>query len=169
MRWAIEGTPRADQVEWLSSQMAPQISTALHAQLFSTDHSAERDFVAGLTAMDECAKDPMAAEQFDLDGDEMRDRIVGNLDLIIKYITLRIGMTSTTITVKCLDLIDHFMPLLVQSGYKMSDYEANPLLTCLISKVRSIVAPLSCSHSLTRYSLGRRWERNDSTTSSNDL
>lgn len=119
--------------------------------------------------MDECAKDPMAAEQFDLDGDEMRDRIVGNLDLIIKYITLRIGMTSTTITVKCLDLIDHFMPLLVQSGYKMSDYEANPLLTCLISKVRSIVAPLSCSHSLTRYSLGRRWERNDSTTSSNDL
>ncbi|GAA5944540.1 Stu2p [Sporobolomyces koalae] len=135
MRWTIEGTPRADQVEWLSLQMAPQISTTLHAQLFSTDHSAERDFVAGLTAMDECAKDPATATQYDIDGDEMRDRIVANLDLIIKYITLRISMTSTTITVKCLDLIDHFMPLLVQSGYKMSDYEATPLLTCLISKV----------------------------------
>ncbi|GAA6011628.1 hypothetical protein JCM11491_004710 [Sporobolomyces phaffii] len=135
MKWAVEGTPRADQVEWLSSQMAPQVSAALHGQLFSTDHSAERDFVAGLTVMDDCAKDPTVAEQYDLDGDEMRDRIVANLDLIIKYITLRIGMTSTTITVKCLDLVDHFMPLLVESGYKMSDYEATPLLTCLISKV----------------------------------
>ncbi|GAA5904142.1 Stu2p [Sporobolomyces salmoneus] len=135
MKWSVEGTPRADQVEWLSSQMAPQISASLHALLFSTDHSAERDFVAGLTLMDDCARDPSTAEQFDLDGDEMRDRIVANLDLIIKYITLRIGMTSTTITVKCLDLIDHFMPLLVQSGYKMSDYEASPLLTCLIAKV----------------------------------
>ncbi|GAA5947554.1 hypothetical protein JCM3765_001726 [Sporobolomyces pararoseus] len=135
MKWSVEGTPRADQVEWLSSQMAPQVSAALHAQLFSIDHNAERDFAAGLSLMDECAKDPSTAEQYDLDGDEMRDRIVANLDLIIKYITLRIGMTSTTITVKCLDLIDHFMPLLVQSGYKMSDYEASPLLTCLISKV----------------------------------
>ncbi|GAA6061591.1 hypothetical protein JCM10212_004341 [Sporobolomyces blumeae] len=135
MRWAVDGTPRSDQVEWLSSQMAPQVSAALHAQLFSTDHSAERDFIAALTTMDDCAKDPSAAEQYDLDGDEMRDRIVANLDLIIKYITLRIGMTSTVITVKCLDLIDHFMPLLVKSGYKMSDYEANPLLTCLIAKV----------------------------------
>ncbi|GAA5878237.1 hypothetical protein JCM16303_002695 [Sporobolomyces ruberrimus] len=135
MKWSVEGTPRADQVEWLSSQMAPQVSATLHAQLFSTDHSAERDFIAGLSVMDECAKDPTAAEQYDLDGDEMRDRIVANLDLIIKYITLRMGLTSTTITVKCLDLIDHFMPLLVQSGYKMSDYEATPLLACLISKV----------------------------------
>ena len=170
MRWAIEGTPRADQVEWLSSQMASQISATLHAQLFSTDHSAERDFVAGLTAMDECAKDPMAAEQFDLDGDEMRDRIIANLDLIIKYITLRIGMTSTTITVKCLDLIDHFMPLLVQSGYKMSDYEANPLLTCLISKVRShcfLVASTLADKLLYRLEMGKKRFDNEFERSSN--
>ncbi|GAA5893605.1 hypothetical protein JCM5296_002476 [Sporobolomyces johnsonii] len=136
MRWVVDGTPRSDQVDWLATQMAPQISPALHAQLFSTDHSAERDFIAGLAAMDECARDPAAAErEYDVGEEEMRERVIANLDLIVKYVTLRIGMTSTTITVKCLDLVEHVVPLLVKAEYKMSDYEATPLLTCLIAKV----------------------------------
>ncbi|GAA5860693.1 hypothetical protein JCM8547_005503 [Rhodosporidiobolus lusitaniae] len=136
MRWVVDGTPRSDQVDWLSQQMAPQVSAALHAQLFSTDHSAERDFLAGLTVIDEVAKDPQSAEAaYDVAEEEMRERLVANLDLIFKYITLRIGMTSTTITVKCLDVVDHLIPVLSQAQYKTSDYEATPLLLSLVNKV----------------------------------
>ncbi|GAA5971652.1 hypothetical protein JCM11641_000672 [Rhodosporidiobolus odoratus] len=136
MRWVVEGTPRSDQVDWLAQQMAPQVSASLHAQLFSSDHSAERDFLAGLTTIDDVAQDPFSAEEkYDVAEDEMRERLVANLDLIIKYITLRIGMTSTTITVKCLDVVEHLIPILSQSSYKASDYEATPLLVALISKV----------------------------------
>ncbi|GAA5933192.1 hypothetical protein JCM3775_002563 [Rhodotorula graminis] len=136
MRWTVDGTPRPDQVDWLAAQMAPQVSATLHAQLFSTDHSAERDFVAGLTAIDECARDlSSASDAFDLGEGELRDRLVANFDLIVKYITLRIGLTSTTITVKCLDVVEHLLPVLSNAGYKASDYEALPLLQCLISKV----------------------------------
>ncbi|BGO97975.1 Protein STU2 [Rhodotorula toruloides] len=136
MRWVVEGTPRPDQVDWLAGQMAPQVSASLHAQLFSTDHSAERDYIAALGAIDECARDPAAAgEAVDLDEEEMRARLIANFDLVVKYITLRIGMTSTTITVKCLDVIEHSIPVLSAAGYKASDYEVYPLLVSLINKV----------------------------------
>ncbi|GAA5910305.1 hypothetical protein JCM6882_003246 [Rhodosporidiobolus microsporus] len=136
MRWVVDGTPRSDQVDWLAQQMAPQVSAALHGQLFSTDHSAERDFLAGLTVIDEVAKDPLSAEAtYDVAEEEMRERLIANLDLIFKYITLRIGMTSTTITVKCLDVVEHLIPILSQASYKTSDYEATPLLLSLINKV----------------------------------
>lgn len=144
MRWNVEGTPRSDQVDWLSQQMAPQISASLHAQLFSTDHSSERDFLAGLTVIDEIAKDPQMAEAtYDVAEEEMRERLIVNLDLIVKYITLRIGMTSTTITVKCLDVVDHLIPILSQAQYKTSDYEATPLLLSLVNKVRLPSLPRS--------------------------
>lgn len=136
MRWVVEGTPRPDQVDWLAGQMAPQVSASLHAQLFSTDHSAERDYIAALTTIDECARDPAATgDAVDLDEDEMRARLIANFDLVVKYITLRIGLTSTTITVKCLDVIEHSIPVLSAAGYKASDYEVYPLLVSLINKI----------------------------------
>lgn len=136
MRWVIEGTPRQDQVDWLAGQMAPQVSSSLHAQLFSTDHSAERDYLAGLSVIDDCARDPATAgDACDLSEEEMRDRLVANFDLVVKYITLRIALTSTVITIKCLDLIDHLLPVLSRAEYRASDYEALPLLISLVNKV----------------------------------
>ncbi|KAK4053177.1 hypothetical protein OIV83_001912 [Microbotryomycetes sp. JL201] len=136
LRWLVEGIPRPDQVEALLQQMTPHTSPELIALLFSKDHNAERDFVAGLTSLDECAKDPeTAAQMFDLTTDEIRARLVANVDVVFKYVTLRIGLSSTVITVKCLDLIDHMIPVLDESGYKLSDYETSALLVSLIAKV----------------------------------
>ncbi|GAA5872661.1 hypothetical protein JCM3774_001877 [Rhodotorula dairenensis] len=136
MKWTIDGPPRQDQVDWLANQMAPQISPSLHAQLFSTDHSAERDFLAGLSVIDECTRDPASVgEACELAEEEIRDRLVANFDLIVKYITLRLALTSTVITVKCLDLVDHLIPVLSQAEYRATDYEALPLLISLVNKV----------------------------------
>lgn len=158
MKWAVDGTPRQDQIDWLAGQMAAQVSPALHTQLFSADHSAERDYLAALTVIDDCASNPaVASEACDLPEQELRDRLVANFDLIIKYLTLRLASTSTTITVKCLDLIDHIIPVLSQAEYRASDYEALPLLVSLVNKVRLTDSSMRmCTADLRRLSAGRR-------------
>lgn len=136
LRWIIDGTPRPDQIEALQQQMTAHTSPELLALLFSKDHNAERDYVTALTTLDDCARDADgAAQTFDLAPEELRARLVANVDVVFKYITLRIGLSSTTITVKCLDLIDHTIPVLDAEGYKLSDYETSALLICLIAKV----------------------------------
>lgn len=167
MKWVIDVNPRPEQVESLLSQMTPNTSPDLLAQLFSKDHSAEKDFAAGLTLLEQCAKDPNVAEEYGLSTEEMRARLVANVDVIFKYITLRIGMSSTTITVKCLDLIDQLIPVLDAEGHKLSDYETSALLLSLINKVGSIVSVLvaHCSQSLCL--AGRRREGDDPSTRPN--
>lgn len=134
LRWVVEGVARPDQVEALLLQMTPNTSPELISQLFSKDHNAERDFVTALTTLDDCTNASNAA-QYDLSPEEMRSRLVANIDVIFKYLTVRLPLTSTTITVKCLDLIDHLIPVLDVEGYKLSDYETSALLISLIAKV----------------------------------
>lgn len=171
MKWAIDGTPRQDQIDWLAGQMAAQVSPALHTQLFSADHSAERDYLAALTVIDDCASNPaVASEACDLPEQELRDRLVANFDLIIKYLTLRLASTSTTITVKCLDLIDHIIPVLSQAEYRASDYEALPLLVSLVNKVRlSDSSMRMCTADLRRLSAGRRQQGDHSPAGTRNL
>lgn len=138
LKWAVEGTPRPDQVDALYQQMAPNTSSELLGQLFSKDHSAERDFIAGLALLSDCARDPQVAASFDLSLEEMRARLVANVDVIFKYITLRIGMTNTAISLKCLDLVENLIPVLDVEGHKLSDYEMSALLLSLINKVGDI-------------------------------
>ncbi|KAI5480254.1 microtubule associated protein [Pseudohyphozyma bogoriensis] len=135
LKWVVEGVPRPDQVEALFQQMLPNTSPDLLAQLFSKDHNAERDFGIALTTLDECARDSNVAATYDLSPEEMRARLVANVDVIFKYITLRIGLTSTTIKVKCLDLVEHLIPVLDAENHKLSDYETSALLLSLITTV----------------------------------
>lgn len=137
LKWVIDGTPRPDQVDALHQQMSPNTSPELLALLFSKDHNAERDFAAGLTLLDDCARDPNLAHSFDLAPEEMRARLVANVDVMFKYVTLRIGLTSTTITVKCLDLVEHLVAVLDAESHRLSDYETSALLLSLINKVRT--------------------------------
>lgn len=137
LKWVVDGTPRPDQVEALFHQMSPNTAPDLLALLFSKDHNSERDFAAALSTLDDCARDTdAAAAASDLAPEELRARLVANVDVVFKYVTLRIGLTSTTITVKCLDVVEHFIAVLDAEGHKLSDYEAHALLLSLISKVR---------------------------------
>lgn len=137
-KWLIDGNPRPEQIEQLYNQMAPHTSPELLAQLFSKDHNAEKDFVAGLILLDECAKEPNYAEtQYELASEELAARMVANVDLMFKYVTVRLVLSSTVITVKCLDLIDHLIPVMHAERHRLSDYEVNALLVSLIAKVRT--------------------------------
>lgn len=135
-KWVIDSAPRKDQVEQLHVQMGPCISAELLGQLFSKDHHAERDFLAALGVIEGWAMDPAAAaERCELDEKEVRARLGANLDLVFKYITIRLADTNTSMTMKCLDLVEQLFGVLHTDGLRMSDYEASILLPSLIAKV----------------------------------
>lgn len=136
LKWVVDGPPRSDQVEALYQQMLPCVSQSLLDQLFSRDHNSERDFLQALTFLDSCAGDStFSLAACELPWEDMRARFVANIDLVFKYVTLRIAGSNTTITVKCLDLVDHSIALLAEDDYRLSQYEANGLLISLIAKV----------------------------------
>lgn len=140
LKWTIEGGPRADQVEYLHQQMGPHVSGELLGMLFSKDHHAERDFIAGLTLLNECLIDTVAAAaKYDIEEDELLDRFLANADVTFKYVSIRLYDTSTTITVKCLDLLESVLSVFQNSNQRLSDYEAGALLPSLLYKVRFLL------------------------------
>lgn len=142
LKWVVEGSARPDQIEALHQQMTPNTAPELLTQLFSKDHNAERDFATALTTLDDCARDPSsAASTYDLSPEELRARLVVNVDVMFKYVTVRLPLTSTTTTLKCLDLVDHLIPVLDAEGYKLSDYETSALLISLIAQVSVRIRP----------------------------
>ncbi|KNE90352.1 hypothetical protein PSTG_16223 [Puccinia striiformis f. sp. tritici PST-78] len=135
LKWIIEGAVRKDQIEQLYLQMAPHISPELLGQLFSKDHHCEKDFLAGLNVIENWTSDPsIAAEQVDMEESDVRDRLLANSDLVFKYLTIRLHDTNTTITMKCLDIIDQYVAVLQLDGYRLTDYEASILLPSLIGR-----------------------------------
>ena len=55
------------------------------------------------------------------------------------WVTLRFFDTNTTVNLKCLELLHALFEGLVESGYRMSDYEGSSFLPYLVQKVSVIV------------------------------
>ncbi|KAH9818609.1 armadillo-type protein [Melampsora americana] len=135
LRWVIEGAVRKDQIEQLHLQMSSQISGELLGQLFSKDHHCEKDFMAGLNAIESWTSDPsLASETADMEESDIRDRLLANADLVFKYLTIRLHDTNTSITMKCLDIIEQYITVLQLDAYRLTDYEASVLLPSLIGR-----------------------------------
>ena len=56
--------------------------------------------------------------------DAHKDAVIGCLDILLRWVTLRFFDTNTTVNLKCLELLHVLFGGLVESGYRMSDYEA---------------------------------------------
>lgn len=136
LRWSIDGIARLEQVEALHHQMGPHASEALLNQLFSKDHHCEKDFLAALTTLDECAVDPsQAAASYDTSEEDLSAALLANIDLIFKYLSIRLADSGTTIIIKCLDLIEHLLSLSASQACFLSDYEAQCIVPSLVGKV----------------------------------
>ena len=134
-KWTFDA-PRKELIDFLREQTEGNFASLIIAQLFSDDHHKEKEFLAGLTALDEYAADlGKAGTQFSLPEEEVQARYLGNSDLILRYLTLRFFDTSTTILLKCLDLLEHLLVIMDKAAYHLSDYEANAFLPFLVSKV----------------------------------
>ncbi|KAE8268517.1 hypothetical protein A4X09_0g3815 [Tilletia walkeri] len=130
-----DGTPRPELVTALSQQCDHHCDPGYMAMLFSKDHNSDRDFMAALSlSLDYISNPAFAEEEYDMSTQETVGRVVANSDLIFKYIAIRMTDNNTSISLKCLDVLAALVELLQTEQYHMSEYEANCLLPCMISR-----------------------------------
>ncbi|KAI8616669.1 armadillo-type protein [Chytriomyces sp. MP71] len=128
-KWTFE-TPRKDLVDFLADQCQNNLSEGVVLLLFSTDHYKEKDFLQGLSLLDDNLSATLS------NGDSgLRARYIANTDLILKYLTIRFFDTNTSMLIKVLDLLEHLFTLLDEDGVVLSDYEAGSFLPFFITKV----------------------------------
>ncbi|KAJ2615176.1 hypothetical protein H4S08_001359 [Coemansia sp. RSA 1365] len=141
-RWAQLGdhAVRAEAEEQLREQCAGHMNPQLQRQLFSRGHYRDRDYLAGLTAVDEALGMAGAAQQrFGLPltaaagVDSLAGRAVAHMDLLLKYIAMRMYDGSTHTLLKSVDVLERLMQLAGTAGW--TDYEAQAVVPALVSRL----------------------------------
>lgn len=67
--------------------------------------------------------------------DTLRDETVGNLDLILKWFTVRFLDTNPSMLNKALEYLRLVLTMLVEMDYSLHEYEATSFIPYLIIKV----------------------------------
>lgn len=121
MKWTIESIGK-EQIEHLKEQMSATLRPGLLQLLFSEDF---KDHLSGLGQIESGVG---AA------GDVEKEIIVANLDLLLKYITLRFLDSNVSILMKCFDLVERLLAVVDNSNFRLSEYEANAFIPFFINK-----------------------------------
>lgn len=125
-RWAFD-SPRKDIVDFLREQMIGNMSYTLIGKLFSDDF---KDTISAMNRLEEFIR--VASD------DDTKSKFMANIDLILKYITLRFFETNTSVLIKALELSEVIVSFLDNCNYRLSEYEANSFIPFLITKVKII-------------------------------
>lgn len=134
-RWQFD-TPRSDVIDGLKSLFDANMSSELNALLFSNSQYAERDRLNGLNILNECISSPNTSlEKYNIDYSDMKTRFIANVDLILKYLTIRFFDTNTSMLIKCLDITQNLVAIMDEEESSLSEYEAISFLPFLINKV----------------------------------
>ncbi|KAL2093484.1 hypothetical protein ACEWY4_010796 [Coilia grayii] len=112
-------TPRDEYVEQLKTQMSTCLARWLQDELFHFDFQRH---VKAINAMIEHMEDE-------------RDAVIGCLDLVLKWFTLRFFDTNTSVLMKVLEFLKLLFTMLKREDYHLSDYEASSFIPYLILKV----------------------------------
>ncbi|KAJ2762584.1 hypothetical protein IWQ56_005011, partial [Coemansia nantahalensis] len=141
-RWAQLGDAavRGELEQQLREQAAAHFNPLLMRQLFAAGHHRDRECLAGLTALEEVVSIPSLAQQrfglplavADSDADSLAGRLAAHLDLLLKYISIRMYEGSTHTLLKSLDLLERLVSL-VEAPW--SDYEAQAIVPALIARL----------------------------------
>lgn len=128
LKWSFE-SPRRELIDMLSEQASSHLSPSVCALLFSTDHYKEKDFLTGLKVLDDFMVNPG-----DISKETLGELCIANCDILLKYLTIRFFDTNTTILLKCLEFLEHFLAVLDESSYQLNDYEAGSFLPFFVQK-----------------------------------
>ncbi|KAJ2849162.1 hypothetical protein GGI22_005586, partial [Coemansia erecta] len=151
-KWSLLSDPRlrADLEVQLKDQMAAHFNPVIHKLLFSNGHYKDRDFLNGLTTMEEVISiTSLSQQRFGLalhsespDEDSLASRYMANIDLLLKYISVRMYDGSTHTLLKSFDLLEHLVHMVEatqnqcqQQAPSWSDYEVQAVLPALISRL----------------------------------
>ncbi|KAF8582676.1 microtubule associated protein [Ramaria rubella] len=136
-RWIIESNAaRKDLADVLQHQMEGHASRELIALLFSHDHNAVNDHVAGLSILADCYAATLAGdEKYGPPIAEMKATLVANSDLLFKFISLKVHEPQPNLITKCLDVVDHVLAFLRSANYQLTDQEALCFVPTIIHKL----------------------------------
>ncbi|KAJ2143939.1 hypothetical protein GGH15_000794 [Coemansia sp. RSA 562] len=147
-RWAQLGDARvrSDLEAQLREQCAAHFNPLVMRQLFSTGHYKDRDYLGGLSALDDAVS--MAAltqQRFGLalhdeaGADSLAARYAANRDILLKYVSLRMYDGSTHTLLKSFDLLERLIQLAedAEQGRPAAwiDYEVQAVVPALISRL----------------------------------
>ncbi|GBP43034.1 Protein mini spindles [Eumeta japonica] len=119
LKWNFT-SPREEFFELLKEQMASAgVNKQLIANMF---HS---DFRYHLKAIESLAEDLL----------DNGSALVSNLDLVLKWLTLRFFDTNPSVILKGLDYLSAVFSYLMEIDYTMAEYEANCFIPYLVLKV----------------------------------
>ncbi len=118
LKWAFD-EPRPDYIEFLAEQFQPCAQDSLKAKLFSTDFKKHIEALNDLTT---CAE-------------QNKTETVENLDLILKWATLRLFDSNMAVLKKTIDYLAVLFNNLDAIDYHITDVEATNFLPFLVEKV----------------------------------
>ena len=135
-RWINEGgVTRKDLSELLQHQMEPHASKELVSLLFSHDHNAVNDHVAGMTKLADLYSSVLAGEDtFGSPGD-LQNVCVANSDLVLKYASIKAHEPQSNLIAKTLELVDAVVSLLQSVNFQLTDVEAQCFIPTMVHKV----------------------------------
>jgi len=110
--------PRPDEEDNLKAELLPLVSPAFGAALFG------KDFTRHMAA----------AEMLTADLPASMDAVVASLDLLFRWLILRICEANPQCLLKVCDLAKALLDALYEQGYKLAEAEAQILMPCLVEK-----------------------------------
>ncbi|KAJ1668417.1 hypothetical protein EV178_000448 [Coemansia sp. RSA 1646] len=148
-KWSLlsDSRMRADLEAQLKDQMGLHFNPLIHKLLFSNGHYKDRDFLSGLTTIEEVISiTSLSQQRFGLplhsespDEDSLASRYMANIDLLLKYISVRMYDGSTHTLLKSFDLLEHLVHMVEATQHQQapswSDYEVQAVLPALISRL----------------------------------
>ncbi|KAJ2690958.1 hypothetical protein IWW39_000317 [Coemansia spiralis] len=154
-RWAHLGDSRVrgDLEAQLSEQMSVHFNPLIYRLLFSTGHYKDRDFLSGLTTIEEVISiTSLSQQRFGLplfadmaDEDSLASRYMANIDLLLKYISIRMYDGSTHTLLKSFELLERLIQMTEESQQQQqarmptssswTDYEVQAVLPALIGRL----------------------------------
>jgi cytoskeleton-associated protein 5 len=137
-RWINEAGPtRKDLAEVLQHQMEPHASKELVSLLFSHDHNAVNDHIAGLTMMCGFFSSLESADSaYGLSSADVTNVCLANFDLPLKYASIKAHEPQTNMNSKCLDLVEAVLGFLRNVNCQLNDTEALCFIPTMIYKVK---------------------------------
>ncbi|KAK0459692.1 microtubule associated protein [Desarmillaria tabescens] len=129
-KWVNEGGPtRKDLAELLQNQMESHATKELIGRLFSHDHNAVNDHVAGLTMMCELYNGPQLGD------DSVESICLANFDLPLKYASIKAHEPQPNLISKCLEIVETVLAFLRMANQQLTDNEALCFIPTIIFKL----------------------------------
>ncbi|EIW85215.1 microtubule associated protein [Coniophora puteana RWD-64-598 SS2] len=144
-KWVNEsGGARKDLAELLQHQMDHfAASKDLSAQLFSHDHNAVNDHIAGLSTLYEfytCAES--GDERFGVPADDLHAVGLANSDFAFKYVSLRVHEPQSNLVTRCLDVADAVLAFYRAIDAQLEDAEALCFVPTIVYKLGDAREPV---------------------------